>query len=78
VPDRHLAAQGAQPLLVEHLRDEPLVAHGHDVAVLRRRDARGLLPAVLERVEREVGEAGHIPPGSVNPEDTALVARPVA
>ena len=42
------------------------------------RDARRLLPAVLERVEREVGQAGDVVPGRVDPEDAALVARAVA
>jgi hypothetical protein len=56
VADRHVALQGPQPLLVEHLVDQPLVAHGHDVAALRGRDPGRLLAAVLERVQREVGE----------------------
>ena len=60
VADRHLALQRAQLLLVEHLVDEALVAHRHDVAALRRGDAGGLLPAVLEGVEREVREAGDV------------------
>ena len=60
VADRHVALQRAQLLLVEHLVDEALVAHGHDVAALGGGDARRLLPAVLERVEREVGEAGDV------------------
>ena len=57
VAHRHVALQGAQLLLVEDLVDEPLVAHRHDVAALGGRDARGLLPAMLERVEREVASA---------------------
>jgi hypothetical protein len=48
------------------------------VAVLRRRDARRLLAAVLERVEREVRETGDIVPGGADAEDAALVARPVS
>ena len=44
----------------------------------RRGDARRLLPAVLERVQREVGEAGDVVLGRVDPEDAALVARSVA
>ena len=46
----HLPAQRAQLLLVEHLRHEAEVAHGHDVALVRGGDARRLLTAVLERV----------------------------
>ena len=78
VADRHVALQRAQLLLVEDLVDEALVAHRHDVAALGGRDARGLLPAVLERVQREVREAGDVVPGSEYAEHAALVARPVA
>ena len=67
VADRHVAAQRAQLLLVEDLVDEPLVAHRHDVAALGGGDARRLLPAVLERVEGEVGEAGDVEPGAWMP-----------
>src|SRR4030095_5474168 len=77
VPDSHLALQRPQLLLVEHLRDEAEVAHGHDLAGLRRRDPRGLLAAMLERVEREVGKPRHVALRRMYAEDTALVARPV-
>jgi hypothetical protein len=77
VADRHVALQGAQALLVEHLVDQPLVAHRHDVAALRGRDPRRLLAAMLERVQREVGEPGDLAPRGADPEDAALVARPV-
>ena len=73
-----LALQRAQLLLVEDLVDEPLVAHGHDVAVLGGGDAGRLLAAVLERVEREVGEPGDLLLRGVDAEDAALVARSFA
>src|SRR5205814_10154439 len=73
--DRHRAGEGAQLRLVEHLRDETEVAHGHDVAVLRRGDARRLLAPVLERIEGEVGEAGDVRFRRVYAEDAALVER---
>ena len=76
--DRHLALQRAQLLLVEDLVDEALVAHGHDAAACDDGDAGGLLPAVLERVEREVRQAGDVVAGRVDAEDAALVARSVA
>ena len=76
--DRHLALQRAQLLLVEDLVDEPLVAHRHDVAALGRGDARRLLAAVLERVEREVGEPRDLAPRGADAEDAALVARSIA
>ena len=75
--DRHVAREGAQLLLVEHLRDEAEVAHGHDVAALAGGDARRLLSAVLERVEREVGEARDVHLRRVDAEDAAFVARSV-
>ena len=78
VADRHVALQRAQLLLVEDLVDEALVAHGHDVAALRRGDAGRLLPAVLQRVEGEVRQAGDVVAGGVDAEDAALVARSVA
>src|SRR5204863_4113118 len=79
VAESAATVEGAQLRLVEDLRDEAQVAHGHDVAVLvRRRDAGGLLAAVLERVETEVGETGDVGAWRVNAKDTALVARPVA
>jgi len=57
VPDRHLTLQRAQALLVEDLAHEAEVALGDDVAAaVGARDPRGLLPAVLERVEREEHE----------------------
>ena len=41
-------------------------------------DARRLLAAVLERVEREEGQARHLVTGSVDPENAAFVARAIA
>ena len=67
----------AQLLLVEDLVDEALVAHRHDVAVLRRGDARRLLATVLERVEREVREARDLATGCDDAEDSALIARAI-
>jgi hypothetical protein len=68
----------AQLLLVEDLVDEALLAHRHDVAALGDGDACRLLPAVLEGLEGEVGEAGDIRALRVDAEHAALVARSVA
>ena len=76
--NRHVPLQRAQLLLVEDLVDEALVAHGHDVAVLGRGDAGGLLAAVLERVEPEVREPRDLVAGGTDAEDAALVARAIA
>ena len=78
VADRHRSRQGEQLLFVEDLRDEADVAHGHDAAALARGDPRGLLAAVLKRVEGEVGQAGDVGLRGVHPEDAALVAWTVA
>ena len=78
VADRHVPLQRAQLLLVEDLVDQALVAHRHDVAVLRRGDAGRLLAAVLERVEREVGVPRDLATGRDYAEDAALIARAIA
>ena len=79
VADRELAAERGDVVLVEDLADEAEVAAGDDRAAdVGRGDARGLLPAVLERVQREKGQPGHLVIGRVDPEDAALVARTVA
>ena len=79
VADREVAAQRAQVVLLEHLRDEAERALGDDVAaVVGGRDPRGLLPAMLQRVQREVGEARDVVLGTVDPEHPALVPRSVA
>ena len=78
MPHGHRAGERAQLGLVEHLRHEAEVAHGHDVAVLGRRDPGRLLAAVLERVEAEVREARDLGFGRVYAEDAALVARSVS
>ena len=79
VADRDLAAERAQLLLVEDLVDEAEVAQGHDVtAYVRGGDAGGFLPAVLQCVQREVGQARDVVAGRVDPEHSALVTRPLA
>ena len=79
VADRQVAAERAQLVLAEDLRDEAERALGDDVAaVVGGRDPRRLLAAVLERVEGEVREAGDVVLGRVDAEDAALVTRSVA
>jgi hypothetical protein len=75
VADRHVALEGAQALLAEDLVDQPQLALGHDVAALHAGDPRGLLAAVLKRVEREVRESRDVVVGREDAEDAALVAR---
>ena len=78
VADRELAGERAQVVLGEHLADEPELAARDDVpAAVGRGDARGLLAAVLERVQREVRQTRHLVTGRVQSEHSALVARSV-
>ncbi len=74
----HVAGQGLELALVEDLGYQAHVAHGHDVAALADGDPGGLLPAVLQRVEGEVGQARDLALGRVYAEDATFVARSVA
>jgi hypothetical protein len=66
-------------VLVEHLRHEALVANGDDIAAVGGgRDPCRLLAAVLQREQREIGEARDIVIGGVDPEDAAFITRTVA
>ena len=67
-----------QLLLVEDLGNEARVAHRRDVAALTSCDSGGLLTAVLECVEAEVGEAGDIVAGCEYAKHAALIARSIA
>ena len=79
VPNRHVAQQRAQLVLVEHLRHEPLVAERHDAgAAWRGRDPRRLLSAVLEREQREVREPCDVTLRRIDAEHAAFVARSIA
>jgi len=88
LPDKDVAAiraahERAKHVLVEDLRDQTLVARAHDRAIKRRDgDAGRFLAAVLQGVQREVGEARRVDArsqvlGGVDPKDAALVARTV-
>ena len=73
--DREVAAERAQVVFLEDLVHQAEGALGDDVAtVVRGGDAGGLLPAVLQGVEREVGQARDFVSGTVDPEYAALVA----
>src|SRR6185437_15595033 len=73
------ADQRAKLVLVEHLRDQALVADGHDLpAAWGRGDPGRLLAAVLKREQGEVGDAGDVVSRRKYAEDAALVARAIA
>jgi hypothetical protein len=71
VPDRRLPAEAAQLLLGEGLGHEAHLAQSREAAGVGDGDPRGLLAAVLEREEAEVGEARDVPLGCVDAEDAA-------
>src|SRR5262249_57903700 len=72
VADRvHAAGQCRQADLVEHLRDEAELLLGRDPAAVTDGDAGRLLAAVLQRVQREVGEPRDVAVRRVDAEDAA-------
>jgi hypothetical protein len=73
--DREVALEGVEGGLVEDLRDQPHVLVDQDLPAVAHRDAGGLLAAVLEGVEPEVGQLGDVLAGSPDPEHPAGVPR---
>ena len=71
VPDRDIAGERLQLLLVEDLRDEAHVAEHGQPAAVGDRDPRRLLAAVLEREEAEVAEPRDVALGGADAEDAA-------
>jgi hypothetical protein len=71
VADRDLAAEPAELLLAEDLRDEAHVAKSGDAARVGDRDPGRLLAAVLQGEEPEVREARDVAVGCVDAEDPA-------
>ena len=71
VPDRDVARERLQLLLVEHLGDEAHVAEHRQPAAVGDRDPRRLLAPVLEREEAEVREPRHVALGRADAEDAA-------
>ena len=74
--DGEIAAQGIKTRLGEHLRDEPHVLVDEDLGAIAHGNPCGLLPAVLECIEAEVGQLRHVVTRSPDPEDSAGVLRP--
>ena len=73
VPDRDLAGQRLQLLLVEDLGHEPHVAQHGEPAALGDGDPGRLLAAVLQREEGEVREPRHVALDRPDAEDAAHV-----
>jgi hypothetical protein len=75
VADRDVADQRVQRRFVEDLGHEAHVFVNEDLAAVARGDARGFLPAVLQGVEAEVAELGHLFAGSPDAEDATGILR---
>jgi hypothetical protein len=73
VADGDVAGQGVQRGLVEDLRDQAHVLVDEDLPPVADGDPGRLLAAVLQRVQAEVGELGHLFAGGPHPEDAAGV-----
>ena len=69
VANGHVAPQGAQVLLVEHLRHQPHALVDVGRAAVAGGDAGALLSPVLKGVEPEKGDAGHVTTGREDAED---------
>jgi hypothetical protein len=68
VTERTVPDQALERRLVKRLRHQPhVLVHPHHAPVAGR-DARALLPAVLQRVEPEVGQVGDILAGRIDAE----------
>jgi len=74
VADRELPLQAREAPFVEHLGDEPEIAERSEPPVLADRDPRRLLPAVLQRVQPEVGQPRNIALRRADSEDAAHLA----
>ena len=75
VPDGEVPRQGGQGAVVEDLGDQAEVLVDQDVGAVGGGDAGGLLAAVLEGVEPEVGQAGDLLAGGPYAEDATLLGR---
>ena len=74
MPDSDVPVQRGKGLLVEDLRDQAEILEHHDLRAVGDRDARGLLAAVLEGEQAEVGELRDLLAGRPDTEDTAFLA----
>ena len=73
--DGQVPAQRAEGGLVEDLGDQTHVLEDHDLGAVADRDPGGLLAAVLQGVEAEVAELGHLLARGPDPEHATGVLR---
>ncbi len=69
--DGDVSAERLEAGLGEHLGDQSHLLVHDDVIAVAHRDAGRLLPAMLKRVEAEVGELGDLLAGGPDAEDSA-------
>ena len=74
VPDGDVALHRGQRLLVEDLADQTEILEHQHLRSVGDGDARGLLAAMLQGVEAEVGQLGDLFPGGPDSEYTAFFA----
>ena len=72
MPDGDVALHRGQRLLVEDLADQPEILEHQHLRPVGDRDARGLLAAMLQRVEAEVGQFGDLLSGGPDAEYAAF------
>jgi hypothetical protein len=68
-------AERVEGRLVEDLRHQPHVLEDHDLGSVADRDPRRLLTSVLQSIEPEVGELGHLLAGGPDAEDATGILR---
>ena len=77
VPDRDVALETVDDLLVEHLRDEPHLLADANLATVTDRDPGGLLSAMLQRVQAEVRQIGDVLARVEHPENATFLVKVV-
>ncbi len=75
VPDSYVARQAGQAGIIEDLRHQPQVLRHRDRATISHRDARTLLPAMLQGLQTEAGHARYIATRRIDAEYTAFLFR---
>ncbi|GAB5903371.1 hypothetical protein OKHIF_14720 [Mycobacteroides chelonae] len=77
MPDRDMSEHGGKRLLVEHLTDQTEILEHNHLRAIGDSDTRGLLAAVLQRVQPVVREFCYFFAGCPDPEYAAFFTRVV-
>ena len=77
VPQCQVAGQALERLLVEGLRDQAhVLVQPHGLAITGG-DPGALLPAVLQGIEPEIGQVGHVLAGRIDAKEPTLLVHPL-